>query len=202
MFILGGNLGLNHFLSLQLWISGLLVLAIAACSGGGESQVRQSPFGRARTADLLTEGLRVETADLDFDNRPDQWTYYETDNNRIVRSERDIDFDGRIDLYEYFDSSGQVIEEEMNLDFDEAIDVVRFYGTDDVLARRELAVAFTGEFSVTKYYNAEGVVLRVERDSDGSGRVDTWEYFEDGQVVRVARDIDGDGAPDEMEVAP
>lgn len=175
------------------------VLAMGGCSGGN-AQVPESPFGRARNGNLQIEGLSVVTADLDSDGEPDQWTYF-AQNNNLIRAERDIDFDGRVDLYEYYDSSGVVIEEEMHLDFDDMIDVVRFYRGENLL-RRELAVGFSADFAVVKYYNAEGEVLRVERDASGDGRIDTWEYFEDGRVIRVGRDNDGDGTPEVMEEAP
>ena len=41
---------------------------------------------------------------------------------------------------------------------------------------------------------------RKERDSDGDGKVDVWERFNDqGEVVRTGRDTDGDGKMDVRE---
>lgn len=177
-----------------------LVMCLTACSGD-DAGARQDPFGRARSDNLLTEGLRTETADLDRDGQADQWTYVNVENDRAVRAERDIDFNGSVDLYEYYDSTGHVIEEELHLDYDRSIDVVRYY-RDDTLLRRELVVGFGGDFSYIKYYNAEGEVLRVERDSDGDGSIDTAEYFEDSRLIRVGRDEDGDGSFEVLEAAP
>ena len=42
-----------------------------------------------------------------------------------------------------------------------------------------------------------GKVRRKERDSNGDGRVDYWEYLDEkGVVQKVGRDVDGDGVMD------
>jgi hypothetical protein len=38
--------------------------------------------------------------------------------------------------------------------------------------------------------------VRKERDTNGSGSADTFEYWEAGKLVRVGYDRDGDGRPD------
>jgi hypothetical protein len=88
-----------------------------------------------------------------------------------------------------------LVEEEMNLDFDDRIDAVRHY-RDGVLVRRELATGFDGRFTLVKFYDTSGNTLRVERDTDGDGLIDSWEYYEGGEVISVAHDADGDGQPE------
>jgi hypothetical protein len=38
---------------------------------------------------------------------------------------------------------------------------------------------------------------RKESDTNGDGKVDFWEYFDDaGKVIRTGKDLDGDGVMD------
>jgi hypothetical protein len=168
---------------------------VIACGGG--DQVRNDMPSRARHQNLSSTGFRQVSADLDHDGQADQWSYLD-EAGQLVRAERDIDFNGSVDVYEYYGPDGLVVEEEIMLDFDDQVDSVRFYNQ-GVLVRRELSTAFDGRFNLSKHYDAQGNVLRVDRDGNGDGRMDTWEYFENGQVVRVGRDADGDGTPEIVE---
>jgi YD repeat-containing protein len=176
---------------------GAACLGAAACGGDAEVADPDASLPRARNHNLGSGGLSIQEYDLDRNGQPDQWYYTADDTGQIVRVERDIDFDGRVDLYEHW-QGGELVEEEMNLDFDGQVDVVRFYRGAE-LTRRELSTSFDGLFTMAKFYDAQGQVLRVERDSDRDGRVDTWEYFENGQVIQVGRDADGDGSPEIMD---
>jgi hypothetical protein len=47
------------------------------------------------------------------------------------------------------------------------------------------------------YFYENGLVRRVEEDSDGDGRPDIWEEYDETEaLVRRSRDLDHDGKPD------
>jgi hypothetical protein len=49
------------------------------------------------------------------------------------------------------------------------------------------------------YDKATGQLQRLEYDSDGDGKIDTWGYMDGARVVRVEIDEDGDGKVDRWE---
>ncbi len=155
---------------------------------------------RARYANLWQDGMTVKTADLNKDERPDQWTYRAS--GKIVRFERDLNFDGRVDIWQYPDLEGNVLEEEMDLDKDGKVDVMARYNADGVVEYKELAVEFSGKFTVFKFYDDRGELLRVEQDEDADGRIDRWDYYENRRRVRVGWDEDRDGVPDRFDNLP
>ncbi len=48
----------------------------------------------------------------------------------------------------------------------------------------------------------KGKIVRKERDTNGDGKVDYWEYWENDQVDRVGEDLDGDGNVDKWTKNP
>lgn len=180
--------------ALERMLLGLALVTFVACGGSqetaerGESEVRLPP--RHRHGNLQRADFDVQTADVNLDNRPDQFTY--TSGGRVVWVERDLDFDGRIDLYEYYDTQGAVVEQEFQLDFDDVIDVVRRYENGRLISK-EMATGFGGRMNLVKYYNEDGSLLRVERDTNYDGRIDLWEFYRGGRLHQVGEDRDGDG---------
>lgn len=149
---------------------------------------------RARNGNLSRDGLDVRQADLNGDDLPDQWTFFDADGN-VVRIERDLNFNGQVDMWLYYDADGRLIEEEMDLDLDGLVDVVVFY-SEGRIVRKMLATGFDGRFTIQKFYDSSERLLRVERDSSGDGAPDVWEYYENGNRVRVGWDTTGDGRAD------
>ena len=41
--------------------------------------------------------------------------------------------------------------------------------------------------------------MRKERDTNGDGKIDIWEYWENGEIDRIGIDVDGDGQVDRWE---
>ena len=59
-------------------------------------------------------------------------------------------------------------------------------------AGRHLTVAANGDIYLA---GRDGLVAM--RDTNGDGKVDFWEYFDDaGKVIRTGKDVDGDGVMD------
>lgn len=158
-----------------------------------DATAQQDDPERARYANLSTDGLQVDKADLSGNDEPDQWKYHDGDGN-LVRVERDMNFDGDVNIWEYYEN-GELVEEEMAIDRGGEIDVVMFYEEGRVV-RQLMASEFDGRFPIEKFYDSEERLLRVERDTSGDGQVDTWEYFEDGERDRIGWDTSGDGQPD------
>jgi hypothetical protein len=189
------------------WLAVVVMVAVTAAGSiacGGSNGVDDEVVTqeilpeRARHNNLVQDGLTVEKADLNGDDRPDQWSFFD-EAGTLVRVERDLNFNGQVDMWQYFDESGALIEEEMNLDASGAqVDVVAFYENGKVV-RKIMGIGFDGSFPIEKFYDGQERVLRVERDSTGDGQVDVWEYFENGERRRVGWDTTGDGQPNRFD---
>ena len=42
-------------------------------------------------------------------------------------------------------------------------------------------------------------LVRKERDTNGDGKIDYWEYWENGEIDRIGIDVDADGQVDKWE---
>jgi len=157
--------------------------------------------GRKRKENLRNGDLRVETYDLNRDQKTDQWAY-KNESGTTVRIERDMNFDGEVDVWQYPGPEGTVVEEEMDLDMDGIVDVVAYY-EEGTVRRKEMAVNFRRDYAIDKFYDKQGNLLRVERDEDGDGSVDVWEYYDgDGNRERIGWDENDDGVPDSFDNLP
>ena len=106
---------------------------------------------------------------------------------RPVRLESDGDGDGRIDRWEYYDGSGALLRVGSSTRLDGREDAwVRQAGRERVV---ELSTARDNRVDRREFHR-DGVLVRTESDSDGDGRVDVWEEFENGALVRVLFDED------------
>jgi hypothetical protein len=172
--------------SVMVWLS--------AC-GAPQAEVPTGPAQppRVRYGTLDRNVLRAESVDINGDGTSDQVRWM-TASGAHLMTERDLDFDGAADMYDYFEGNA-LVEQEFQLDFDRAIDLVVYYAGDRIV-RKQMSTSFDGQFNLTKIYDASGMLESVERDSDGNGRVDVWEYYVQGTLSRVGLDTDGDGRPD------
>jgi hypothetical protein len=126
------------------------------------------------------------SADQNGDGRIDQWTYL--DGNRPLRGESDLDADGRIDRWEYFDTQAALILVGTSSRGD---------GVEDTWTRPSPNAA--GEVHVStarlrdrladrhEYFRGDQLV-RAEEDTNGDGRIDKWERFEDGSLREASFD--------------
>lgn len=191
----------------RTWLATLVALFVVAAlatgcaswrNGDDEVDVSDEPEDeRARHGNLVYDDFDVEKADLNGNDQPDQWTFYDEE-GRIVRVERDMNFDGSVDMWQYYDASGELIEEEMALGKSGNVDVVAFYSEGKVI-RKLMASEFENTFPIEKFYDGQEQLLRVERDSSGNGSVDVWEYYQDGERQRIGWDTSGDGQPDSFD---
>lgn len=187
-------------------LSCLSVLIAAAClaacgsknkdSDAVGAQARQG-HERARLHNDDVDLFQTQPVGLDVngDGRPDIFEYSYNGVVRVVRY--DLDFDGEIDAVLYYGSGGELQQQEFYLDNDDLVDTIRLFEA-GTLAEKRMAIDFDQNFPLTKFYDSHGDLLRVEQDTNGSGMVDMWSYYQDGRLVRVARDTDGDGTPDSV----
>ena len=185
------------FLCLCLALSGVGLVGCATDGDGVGDDGVDTREPRARHGNLSTRGLEVVKVDLNGDDRPDQWSFFNAQ-GRLLRVERDLNFNGQIDMWQYYSAEGDLIEEEMALDTHGVVDLVVFY-RDGKIREKWMSTGFDGLFPIRKYYDGQERLLRVERDSNGDGRPDIWEFFENGQRVRIGWDTNGDGQADSFD---
>ena len=199
--------------SLSLWILPVL----SGCPKNTESMTSQQSSTFSSVVEEPTkDGGVVVQVDVNSEGQPDIFNYYRLldDDGRVLqRKELDLNQDGRIDVWSYFTETGMQEREEMDSDFDGNVDWIDHYQSGKRVMS-EVDTANSGQFDLFKYYESKsgeelaggvqaapkGIIRRKERDTDGDGQVDHWEYFDDkGNVIKVGWDIDGDGQMDVRE---
>jgi hypothetical protein len=183
----------------------LLLLDLNALAA--KKPVQEEPVEAPRTTEVTgSDGLIEQTVDLDRDGRPDVFNTFRVRADgvrQLVAKRTDLDRDGRVDLFSDFDEAGALVEERMDGDFDGKVDWVDHYkGGVRVMAEHDSD--FDGRTDTWLYYlpreGGGAAIDRKERDTNGDGKVDVWERFDNaGNVVRTGRDVDGDGVMDERD---
>lgn len=161
---------------------------------------------RIREIKLVEEDLILQEVDLDGNGTADVFNYFRersAASRLLVRKKIDLDFDGRVDVISTFDEDGALATEQMDGDFDGQIDWTDHY-QNGVRVMAEADSNYDGQSDIFFYYSVAGDgrprIERKERDTDGDGRIDFWERFDErGVVVRTGRDTDGDGKMDERD---
>ncbi len=162
--------------------------------------------GRIREKLIPEEGLIRQSIDLNRDGDPEIYNFFRErpDGPRLLkRKELDLNRDGKVDVISWFDDDGSLEREVMDSDYDGNLDWTDHYkGGHRVMS--EYDTDFDGKTNVYKYYSiGEDKIARLdrkERDSDGDGKIDVWERYNDaGEVIRTGRDTDGDGKMDVRE---
>ena len=196
-----------HFARLSGWplVRSSLCLALAASAvplalacGGGEVSV-SAGGSKAEEAPRSTEVQHEpcegggEAVDVNGDGKPDI--------RRVMAGGRetcrvtDLNRNGKPDLYQYFDGAGNLRRREADYDESGVVDAIEIY-EGGKLARVEYDTLGRHRIDTWDFYDpATGKRVRRERDTHGSGRVDQWWTWE-GEKVTIAFDRDGDGHPD------
>jgi hypothetical protein len=192
-----------------------LGVALLAC--GGSKKDAKNPDGLAGSPGALvvpevdkklcdTTGKRVETYDLDRDNRPDVWRVFATVKERGVETEvmtcKQVDFDkdGVKDYVVTYRETGQMNSEEVDLTFDDRFDTRHHFdkSTNKVyLIERDMD--HDGKPDVWEKFDDDGVLESVRRDSNGDGKPDIWEQYVEGELVAILYDDDHDNRVDRKE---
>jgi hypothetical protein len=142
--------------------------------------------------------LRVDE-DRDYDGRIDVWILFE--NGAPVARDLDENGDGKPDAWERY-ANGRMTSRAVDRDGNGARDAFYTYQGDALIEERHDT---KGNGSIDRIVHYSGRHLTsTEEDRDGNGAIDTWSnYGLDGRgrevVVRVERDTGGDGKPDSFE---
>jgi hypothetical protein len=125
------------------------------------------------------------------------------DGSRPVRSRIDRNQDGRLDRWEYYDAEGRLTKVGLSRADDGKPDAWAFPDAGGRIERIEASSARDeSKIDRWEYYtlaadgSPEGVLQRVEEDTNGDGRRDKWERYENGALASAEFDEDHDGRPD------
>jgi hypothetical protein len=153
------------------WVSVLLLGGVGVgCAMGGAGRKADHPSGpAARDTRILHEECPVEDSgvvaeDVNGDGRPDRRTVIE--DGRVVCRGLDFNFDGVVDAWVYLDEGGKVRRRESDYDRDGRVDEVAIY--------------------------ANGALVERQRATTLSGKLDTWQHYQNGKVASAERDSNGD----------
>ena len=174
-----------------------MLLTLSACS-----DVR-----RARRAVITavydpTSGRLVRLAhDSNINGRPDTWTAM--NGATPINSTVDRNEDGRADRWEHYDATGRLLKVGFAREDDGTPDSWAYSRTDGTLERIEISSSADEskidrrEFYAPTRLELPPVLERAEEDTNGDGRIDKWEEYDDtGQVRSVAWASPGRTTPD------
>jgi len=172
--------------------------ALAACSDPDAERVKKTTIP---TYDKKTGKLTQLTYDRNKNGVIDTWT--DMDGTRPVMSRIDLNEDGKIDRWEYYDEKGQLLKVGFSRKDDGKPDAWAFAGPDGTVVRVE--ISSTGDekkIDRWEHYDASkagangdatGALVSAEEDTNGDGRPDKWETYENGGIKTVAFDETGKG---------
>jgi hypothetical protein len=170
------------------------VLVLAGCADPEKDRLRETTIP---TYDKETGKLTEVTFDSNKNGVIDTWT--EMNGAKPVLTRMDLDEDGKIDRWEYFDADGKFVKLGFSRRNTGQPDAWAYTGaTLDVIERIE--ISSTGdEKKIDRWerYGPGNVLVEADEDTNGDGRPDKWETYENGAVKTLALDLDGDGRPDQ-----
>jgi hypothetical protein len=163
----------------------LVVLAFAptlaaACGWSPDPQARIVPVYDERTGKLQL--LRY---DSNGNGRIDTWSHM--DGARVERIEIDSDEDGKIDRWEYYGARQTLEKIGHSRANDGRADAWSYVGPDGALMRVDVSTRHDGKVTRVEHF-AKNVLTRAEEDTNGDGRPDKWETFDEGRLTSVSFD--------------
>ena len=136
--------------------------------------------------DEFTGRLVRLMADQDGDGRADQWTYM--DGTRPLRGEADLDGDGRIDRWEYFDVQSALVVIGTSTRGD-GVEDTWTWPAPTPSGEMHTAISRRRDRHLDRHeYRRDNVLIRAEEDTNGDGRVDKWERYENAVLREAAFD--------------
>jgi len=198
----------------------LLVVTVAVGCGGKDKHGASGPESKMADSgpEALTipkvdpelcspKGKRVQTFDLNRDNRADVWKLYKqseqggTTLEILTCKQVDYDHDGRKDYVAVYSDTGDLIAEEFDFTFEGHIDARQHYdkGTGKVhLVERDSD--HDKKPDIWEKYDQSGNIESVRRDRNADGKPDLWEEYDKGVLVSILYDDDFDNRVDRREV--
>jgi hypothetical protein len=171
---------------------------------GGDRDITAVPKVDATLCE--TKGKKIDTFDLNRDDRPDVWKLsMKIEEGEVTRSiatckQVDLNFDGKKDYVVGYNRKGAREFEKFDYDFDGAFDAYSIYDpkTGAVVGTSHDGNA-DGIYEIEELYDAKGNVKSILRDVNADGKEDVWEQYVDGRLVAVLHDDDFDGKVDRRE---
>jgi hypothetical protein len=117
------------------------------------------------------------------------------DGVRVLRIEIDKDEDGKADRWEYYDANQKLEKVGFSRSNDGVADAWSFADADGRIVRVEISAARDGRASRVEHYQGD-LQTSAEEDTDGDGRFDKWETYDQGRLASVAFDSVHRGKPD------
>jgi hypothetical protein len=113
----------------------------------------------------------------------------------VVCTELDTNHDGALDVIRTYKASGELDTEEADTNYDGKSDVWIYYDQ-GLIAKAVFDRGFTGKANEWDYYQIvetpdhqkTSVLKRIERDRNGDGEPDVWEYYVNGHLERMGVD--------------
>jgi antitoxin component YwqK of YwqJK toxin-antitoxin module len=152
-----------------------------------------------RYFDATTGQILRKEEDRNYDGTIDAWTTYQ--NGVVVARELDENGDGKPDVWEKY-ANGRMTRREVDRKGDGKPDAFYIFEGDSLIEERH-DTQHTGKIDLVIYYQNRKR-LRSEEDQNHDGRIDTWTYYAVGDagtevVTRIERDTKGRGKPDTFE---
>jgi len=178
----------------------VLCTSVLACSDPEKGRVRQTTKA---TYDAKTGKLTQLTFDRNRNGVIDTWI--DMNGTRPVQSRIDLNEDGKIDRWEYYDANGQLARVGFSRKDNGKPDAWAYADPDGKVIRVE--ISSTGDekrIDRWEHYDRAlagpngdptGALMSVEEDTNGDGRPDKWETYENGAIKTVAFDEDRTGHP-------
>jgi hypothetical protein len=181
-----------------------MLVACALAAACGDPDVARLRTTTKATYDTKTGKLTELTYDRNKNGTIDTWT--DMDGARPLRSRIDLDEDGKIDRWEYYDEKGGLAKVGFSRANDGKPDAWAYARPDGKVDRIE--ISSTGdEHKIDRWEHYDpsrpgagpagaGTLVSAEEDTNGDGRPDKWEKYENGALVSAEFDENGDGKPD------
>lgn len=180
--------------------------SLVACGTDGDPRDEEMLDGASGDSERVEDGLIVAEFDTIGDGEPDILRYYQEHphpreenrmQRRIVKMEIDTTGDGHFEVLRFYDEFGNVEREKNDQNLDGFLDTVLYFSGGELNRKERLANPEDAEpFVEERRLYFEETLIRVEKDLNGNGEVDRWEYYEDGVLVRIGLDNTGDGTAD------
>ena len=172
----------------------------AGCSDPDAERVKKTTIP---TYDKKTGKLTQLTYDRNHNGIIDTWT--DMDGKRPVMSRIDLDEDGKIDRWEYYGPDGKLLKVGFSRKNDGRADAWAYPGPDGKVNLVEIS-SISDEKKIDRWEHYDGslagpngdptgALVKAEEDTNGDGRPDKWETYENGAIKTVAFDERGVGYP-------
>ena len=190
------------------WLAaGALTLALGCGGSSKKAETKPIKGGGDTTTSIPkvdptlcdTKGKKVQTFDLNRDERPDVWKLYKqireggAQLDVLTCKQVDFDHDGKKDYVAAYSKKGAMLFEKYDFDFDGKFDAfARYEEKTGELYQVERDTDFDGKYDVVERYDEKGVLTSVRRDRNGDSTPDQWEQYVNGQLVAILYDDDFD----------